>query len=65
MVSPAAELEFARQLYAHADSLHNALERMRRVAILRALEAGATQTQVADALGITRGRVSQIVGSRR
>jgi DNA-binding transcriptional regulator LsrR (DeoR family) len=65
MLSAAAELEFARQMYAHADSLGVALEQMRRVAIMRALEAGATQRQVSDALGLTRGRVSQIVAGGR
>jgi hypothetical protein len=59
------ELEAAQAAYQAAVAAERAAGRRRSEAVLRATEAGLSRRQVGERLGVTRGRVQQIIDSGR
>ncbi|MDQ3571699.1 MAG: helix-turn-helix domain-containing protein [Actinomycetota bacterium] len=57
-------MDHRKELREAAEELERATRR-RHEAILRASEAGLSRAQVAEALGLTRGRVQQIITKAR
>lgn len=67
MLTPeaAAALDAARLAIRSAKDQTVAAEENRRAAVLAARASGATLAEIANALGITTGRVSQIIQNTR
>jgi hypothetical protein len=59
------ELEAAQAAYEAAVEAERAAGRRRANAIRRATDAGLSRRQVGDRLGVTRGRIQQIIDSGR
>jgi DNA-binding NarL/FixJ family response regulator len=60
-----AELDAAQSAYVAAVEAERAAVRRRTQAIVKATEAGLSRRQIGDRLGVTRGRVQQIIDSGR
>ena len=59
------ELDAAQAAYQAAVAAEREAGRRRARAVLRATEAGLSRRQVGERLGVTRGRVQQIIDARR
>jgi hypothetical protein len=59
------ELEAAQAAYQAAVAAEREAGRRRAEAVRRATEAGLSRRQVGDRLGVTRGRVQQIIDAGR
>ncbi len=59
------ELDAAQAAYQAAVAAERAAGRRRAEAVVRATEAGLSRRQVGDRLGVTRGRVQQILDAGR
>jgi hypothetical protein len=59
------ELDAAQAAYQAAVAAERAAGRRRAQAVLKATEAGLSRRQVGDRLGVTRGRVQQIIDAGR
>jgi hypothetical protein len=60
-----AELDAAQTAYEAAVTAERDAVRRRARAILAATEAGLSRRQIGDRLGVTRGRVQQIIDAGR
>lgn len=71
MLTPEAakQLDAARKALeaakAAADAQVAEAEQIRRQAVLDAVDSGASQSEIASVLGVSQGRVAQIVKNRR
>jgi DNA-binding NarL/FixJ family response regulator len=59
------ELDAAQAAYQAAVAAEREARRRRAAAVLRATAAGLSRRQVGDRLGVTRGRVQQIIDAGR
>lgn len=67
MLTPEAakQLDAARSAMRAAKAKTVAAEDIRRAAVINARESGATLVEIAKALGISHGRVTQIINDAR
>lgn len=67
MLTPEAEklLADARAAMDSAKDQQAAAEETRRAAVLEAVDLGASQSEIARVLGVSQGRVAQIIQNRR